>query len=52
MLDRKYVSPRMLIQMAKQYIEMINQGAAPNIESVWGCIVRNEKQQIMKNSID
>lgn len=41
MIKGKYITPKMLISLSKAYIEAINKGSSPNIESAWRYLCKN-----------
>lgn len=41
----------MLLQLAKAYIEAINSGGVPNVESAWGYVCRAEGERAVQECI-
>lgn len=50
-LNGKPLNGEMLFNLAKSYVESINKGAVPSIESSWSYICRNECQNAMQNAV-
>ena len=50
-LNGKPLNGEMLFNLAKSYVDSINKGAVPSIESSWSYICRNECQNAMRNSL-
>ena len=50
-LNGKPLNGEMLFNLAKSYVDSINAGAVPSIESSWSYICRNECQNAMRDSL-
>ena len=50
-LNGKPLNGEMLFNLAKSYVDSINKGAVPSIESSWSYICRNECQNAMRNAL-
>ncbi len=51
-LNGKRLNGEMLYNLSLSYIEAINKGAVPNIESAWSYICRNECQKAIDTSME
>jgi fructosamine-3-kinase len=49
-LNSKPLNGEMLFNLAKSYVDSINAGAVPSIESSWSYICRNECQNAIRDS--
>lgn len=40
----------MLVELAANYIEVINSGDVPVIENIWNCVQKNEQERVFKEA--
>lgn len=50
-LKERALSGEMLVALSTTYVDSINEGAVPNIESAWTYICQNECQKAFENSL-
>ena len=41
---------KMLAELCKMYVDIVNSGAVPNIDSTWNSLVKNESYKLFKSS--
>jgi len=46
-LHGKSITGRVLVNLARQYVEAFNKGSVPNIENAWAYICRNESEKAL-----
>lgn len=51
MLNGKKLNGPMLLTLAEAYVESINKGAVPNIETAWSYICKNECQKALEEGL-
>jgi hypothetical protein len=50
-LNGKFVTGEMLLELADAYTESINSGSVPNIQSAWTYVCHNECQRAIDDSV-
>ena len=48
-LNGKVLNGQMFAELCKNYVEIVNSGAVPNIDSAWNNIVKNETYNLYKS---
>ena len=51
-LNNKNITGLMYLELCRSYVESINKGSVPNIESAWTSLCKNENLRTVKVTID
>ncbi len=51
MLNGKFLSGNMLLEITKAYIQAINSGSVPNIENAWTYLCKQESHKALEESL-
>jgi len=50
-MNGKLLTGEIIMSLAQQYVDSINRGAVPNIESAWTYICQNECQKAIEEAV-
>lgn len=51
MLNSKFVTGEMLLELADAYTQSINSGSVPNIQNAWTYVCQNECQRAIEDAL-